>query len=205
MPIRARSSIATGLHLVEGRALVRLCRTVHHAHAQFTTPCSSQYTGRADAERRAAGRPAVLAHTQGEEIAVTTATIREQIPLEELASLPTFAFVTPSYSGDQIAFYWDKTGRFELYTMDLRTREVRQLTHGEAPKGLRAGLQWTRDDAAIIFVRDKDGDEQDNLFYLDRESGQVRQLNDDPRTQEYAGQVRPDHTRLSVMPNRAGQ
>ena len=53
---------------------------------------------------------------------MTTATRRKQIPLEELASLPTFAFVTPSYSGDQIAFYWDKTGRFELYTMDLRTR-----------------------------------------------------------------------------------
>jgi dipeptidyl aminopeptidase/acylaminoacyl peptidase len=136
---------------------------------------------------------------------VTTATRREQIPLEELASLPTFAFVTPSYSGDRLAFYWDRTGRFELYTMDLRTREVRQLTHGEAPKGLRAGIQWTRDDAAIIFARDKDGDEQNNLFYLDRESGQVRQLNDDPKTQEYAGQVHPDNTRMAVMSNRAGQ
>ncbi len=60
-----------------------------------------------------------------EENDVTTATRREQIPLEELASMPTFAFVTPSYAGDQIAFFWDKTWRFELYAMDLRTREVR--------------------------------------------------------------------------------
>ena len=33
--------------------------------------------------------------------------------------------------------------------MDLLTREVTQMTDGQAPKGLRAGMVWTRDDAAI--------------------------------------------------------
>lgn len=136
---------------------------------------------------------------------MVTATRREQIPIEELARLPSFAAVTPSYSGDKIAFYWDKTGRFELYVMDLHTREVTQATDGQAPKGLRAGIVWTRDDAAIVYARDKDGDEQNNLFLLDRESGQVRQLNDDPRTQEYPGAVHPDNGRMAVMSNRAGQ
>lgn len=136
---------------------------------------------------------------------MVTATRRGQIPIEELARLPSFAAITPSHSGDKIAFFWDKTGRFEIYTMDLRTREVRQMTDGQAPKGLRAGMVWTRDDAAIIFAKDKDGDEQNNLFLLDRESGQVRQLNDDPRTQEYAGDVHPDNNRMAVMSNRAGQ
>jgi dipeptidyl aminopeptidase/acylaminoacyl peptidase len=136
---------------------------------------------------------------------MTTATRRGQIPIEELARLPSFAFVTPSRAGDKIAFYWDKTGRFELYLLDLKTRETTQLTDGQAPKGLRAGLVWTRDDAAIVFARDKDGDEQNNLFLLDRESGEVRQLTDDPRTQEYAGDVHPDNGRMAVMSNRAGQ
>ncbi len=136
---------------------------------------------------------------------MTTATSRGRIPLEELASLPTFSFVTPSYSGDKIAFFWDKTGRFELYSMDLHTREVRQLTDGQAPKGLRAGFVWTRDDAALIYARDRDGDEQNNLFFLDLETGRVEQLNDDPHTQEYAGQVHPDNARLAVMSNRGGQ
>src|SRR4051794_13504344 len=136
---------------------------------------------------------------------MSTATRRQQIPIEELARLPSFAFVTPSHAGDKIAFYWDKTGRFELYLLDLKTRETTQLTDGQAPKGLRAGLTWTRDDAAIVFAKDKDGDEQNNLHLLDRESGEVRQLNDDPRTQEYAGDVHPDNGRMAVMSNRAGQ
>ena len=136
---------------------------------------------------------------------MSTATRRQQIPIEELARLPSFAFVTPSHAGDKIAFYWDTTGRFELYLLDLRTRETTQLTDGQAPKGLRAGLTWTRDDAAIIFAKDQDGDEQNNLFLLEREGGTIRQLTDDPRTQDLAGQVHPDNGRMAVMSNRAGQ
>jgi dipeptidyl aminopeptidase/acylaminoacyl peptidase len=136
---------------------------------------------------------------------MTTTARRGQIPLEELARLPTFAMVTPAHGGDKIAFYWDKTGRFELYLLDLRSRELTQLTDGQAPKGLRAGFVWTRDDAAIVFAKDRDGDEQNKLYLLDRESGDVRQLTDEPKTQEYAGDVHPDNGRLAVMSNRGGQ
>jgi dipeptidyl aminopeptidase/acylaminoacyl peptidase len=128
-----------------------------------------------------------------------------RIPLEELASLPTFAAVTPSWGRDRVAFYWDRTGRFELYTLDLRTRDLKQVTDGQAPRALRAGFVWTRDDREIVFARDRDGDEQNNLFKLDVETGAVVQLNDDPRTQEYAGEVHPDNALMAVMSNRAGQ
>lgn len=128
-----------------------------------------------------------------------------RIPLEELARLPSFAFVKPSWDKRKIAFYWDKTGRFELYVMDLQTREIRQLTDGQAPKGLRADFVWTRDDLEIIFAKDADGDEKNNLFKLEVETGQVVQLNDNPKTQEYAGQVHPDNTHMAVMSDRGGQ
>ncbi len=128
-----------------------------------------------------------------------------RIFLDELARLPKFAFVTPSYHRDRIAFYWDKTGRFELYTLDLTTRECKRHTDGQAPKGLRAGFSWTRDDRAIVFAKDKDGDEQNNLFWLELATGEIRQLNDDPKTQEYVGEVHPDNRRAAVMSNRAGQ
>lgn len=130
---------------------------------------------------------------------------QSRIPLEELAKLPSFAAVTPSWDGQKIAFYWDKTGRYELYTMDLDSRQVRQLTQGQAPRQLRAGFVWTRDDREIIFARDKDGDEQNNLFKLEVSSGAVIQMDDSPKTQEYAGEVHPDNRRMAVMSNRAGQ
>lgn len=128
-----------------------------------------------------------------------------RIPLQELASLPTFAGITPSHRGDQIAFYWDKTGRFELYLMDLRTRQVRQITDGQAPRGLRAGFVWTRDDAAIIYARDLDGDEQHNLHRVDLATRTFTQLTHDAHTQNVAAEVAPDNASLAVMSNRAGQ
>lgn len=131
--------------------------------------------------------------------------MNEAVPIEELAKLPKVAYVTPSHGRDKLAFYWDKTGRFEIYVMDLETRQTQRLTDGQAPRGLRAGLVWTRDDGAIIFAKDKDGDEQNNLFKLRLDSSEVTQLNDDPGSQEYAGEVSPDGHTLSVMSNRNGQ
>ena len=127
------------------------------------------------------------------------------IPLEELARLPKFAFVTASHDGDKVAFYYDITGHFELYRLDLETRDLEQLTHGEAPRGLRAGFSWTRDGQAIVFAKDREGDEHNDLHLLDLPSGKVVQLSNDPGTQEYAGEVHPDNRTLAVMSNRGGQ
>lgn len=132
-------------------------------------------------------------------------TAAQDIPLEELARLPKFGFVTPSHGRDKVAFYYDETGRFELYSLDLVTREMTQLTHGQAPRGLRAGFSWTRDGKAIVFAKDQDGDERNNLHLLAISSGKTVQLNDDPDTQEYAGEVAPDDRTLAVMSNRDGQ
>lgn len=128
-----------------------------------------------------------------------------KIPLEELARLPSMAFVTPSHDGQKVAFYYDQSGRFELYCLDLQTKELTQATHGQAPKHLRAGMVWTRNDREIIFAKDHNGDEQHNLFKLDLDSGKVVQMNHDPRSQEYPGPVHPDNTQMAVMSNRAGQ
>ena len=37
-----------------------------------------------------------------------------RIPLEELCRLPSFYLPLVSWRGDQVAFYWDRTGRIEL-------------------------------------------------------------------------------------------
>ena len=72
-----------------------------------------------------------------------------RIPLEELCRLPSFFLPVVSWKGDQVAFYWDKTGRLELHVLDLRTKHVRQVSHGETPRALRTGFTWTRDDLAM--------------------------------------------------------
>src|SRR5216683_3701476 len=99
-----------------------------------------------------------------------------RIPLEELCRLPTFSFPTLSWKRDRVAFYSDRSGRIELYVMDLATKRVRQVSHGEVPRTLRTGFTWDRRDAAIFFGRDEAGNEQHDLFRIDVATGAVTQL-----------------------------
>jgi dipeptidyl aminopeptidase/acylaminoacyl peptidase len=124
------------------------------------------------------------------------------IPLEELCRLPSFYLPIVSWKGDRLAFYWDRSGRIELYVMDLNTRAVRQVSHGEVPRAPKAGYCWSRDDRFIIFGKDRDGNEQNDLYRIDVESGAVAQLTDDPTAQEYPVEVSPDDAWLTVVTNK---
>jgi len=133
---------------------------------------------------------------------MTTTTRGGRIPLEELCRLPSFYIPTVAWKGDKVAFYWDRTGRVELYVMDLATREVRQLSHGEVPRALRAGFVWSRDDRAIVFGKDFEGNEQHDLYRIDVESGEVARITSDPTAQEYPIEFSPDNQWVAVMTNK---
>ncbi len=128
-----------------------------------------------------------------------------RIPIGELAHLPIRALVTTSHDGQKAAYFSNITGRIELYEMDLATRRETQITHGEAPRTIRANFVWSRDNESIIFVRDVRGDEQNNLFSVNLATHEVTQLNDDPTTQEYVVDVFHDGRSLLVQSNRNGQ
>lgn len=125
--------------------------------------------------------------------------------LGELARLPTQWLLTPSPDGRRVAFFSEESGRFELYTVDVNRRVKHQHTHGEAPDAIRAAFVWTPDSRSIIFAKDIRGNEQNNLYQVDLDTDRVRQLNDDPASQEYAGPVSPDGRILLMLSNRDDQ
>ena len=125
-----------------------------------------------------------------------------RIPLEELCRLPSFFLPLVSWKGDRVAFYWDKTGRMELWVMDLRTEQFRQVSHGEVPTALRAGFAWSRDDKSIVFAKDAAGNEQHDLYKIDVETSQVTQLTKDPMAQEYVVQFAPDDAWITALTNK---
>lgn len=130
---------------------------------------------------------------------------RGRIDLAELIRLPLIGMVKPNWQRNQVAYFSNQTGRNEIYTIDLQTREVRQVTNGEAPNAPRTGYCWSRDGSALIFGRDKAGDERNNLYRLDLGSGEVEQLNDDPESQEHPGEMAPDDRALLLSSDRNGQ
>lgn len=130
---------------------------------------------------------------------------RQPLPLEALARLSSVSYLSLDHAGRQLACYSDRTGRNELYVLDLASGATRQLSRGEIPRALRYGFVWSRDDATIVFARDHDGDEQHDLWAFDVASGACMQWTDTPRTQEYPVEFSPDGTTLSLICNRIGQ
>ncbi len=89
--------------------------------------------------------------------------------IEELARLPTLAHPTVGPAGEEIAVYYDTTGRNELHVLDTETGELEQWSDGEVPRNARWFLRWDAGGDRVYFHRDDGGDEQNDIYALSRE------------------------------------
>jgi dipeptidyl aminopeptidase/acylaminoacyl peptidase len=89
--------------------------------------------------------------------------------LEALASLPTFHHPIASPSGDEVALYYDVTGRNELHLLDAETGDRRQISDGDVPRNARWPVDWSADGDRVFFHLDDDGNEQNDVYAVDRE------------------------------------
>lgn len=101
--------------------------------------------------------------------------------LEEMSKISQTYCLVSNYSKDKAAFYWDKTGILELYVIDIKTKEIKQVSHGECPTQIAGEvpqLAWTRDSRNLVYA----GKGNRNLFKLNFETGKVDQIVDDPES-----------------------
>ncbi|SDQ64707.1 prolyl oligopeptidase family serine peptidase [Natronobacterium texcoconense] len=96
-------------------------------------------------------------------------------PLEELANLPTLAHPVVSPDGDEVACYYDITGRNELHVLDAETGDLEQWSDGEVPRNARWYLHWSADGDRVYFHRDEGGDEQNDVYAFTRD-GEVKSV-----------------------------
>lgn len=89
--------------------------------------------------------------------------------LEELASLPTFHHPTASPDGSEVALYYDASGRNELTLLDVDSGECRQVSDGEVPRDARWFIRWDADGKRVFFHLDNDGNEQNDIYAIDRD------------------------------------
>lgn len=87
--------------------------------------------------------------------------------LQELARLPTFHHPTVSPAGSQVAFYYDETGRNELYVLDVETGEKTRISDGDVPRNARWFPRWDADGNRVFFHQDEEGDEQNDIHAID--------------------------------------
>ncbi|MDS0277805.1 prolyl oligopeptidase family serine peptidase [Halomicroarcula sp. S1AR25-4] len=89
--------------------------------------------------------------------------------LEALASLPTLAHPTASPDGESVALYYDGTGRNELHVLDPDSGESEQWSDGEVPRNARWHVEWSADGERVFFHLDDAGDEQNDVYAIDRD------------------------------------
>ena len=93
----------------------------------------------------------------------------EEDVLEQLASLPTLAHPTVSPDGDEVAFYYDISGRNELHVLDVETGEMTKWSDGEVPRDARWFVEWGADGEEIYFHLDEGGNEQNDIYSISRD------------------------------------
>ncbi|WP_435125056.1 S9 family peptidase [Halobaculum sp. D14] len=89
--------------------------------------------------------------------------------LRALAELPTMAHPAPTPDGDEVALYYDIDGRNQLYLLDPDTGALEQWSDGQVPKDARHGFSWDADGDRVFFHRDEAGNEQNDLYVIDRD------------------------------------
>jgi dipeptidyl aminopeptidase/acylaminoacyl peptidase len=102
--------------------------------------------------------------------------------LEALASLPSFLHPTVSPDGDEIACYYDGTGRNELHVVDVDTGEMTQWSDGEVPRNARWFVEWAADGDRVFFHLDEGGNEQNDVYAIDRDGDVDRIVEMDGQT-----------------------
>ncbi len=89
--------------------------------------------------------------------------------LEALAGLPTMVHPTAAPDGDEVALYYDITGRNELHVLDVETGELAQWSDGEVPRNARWHVDWDEGGDRVYFHLDDAGDEQNDVYAVDRD------------------------------------
>ena len=130
--------------------------------------------------------------------------IPKPLPFDELLSLPTYSLPNLSYDKKKLAFYWDKTGRIELYTIDIASREIVKISDGQLPRAPRTGYAWDRKTEQIFFGKDVGGNEQNDIWVIDLE-GNAKALTETPKFQEHVVEVSHDNQWLTFLSTRSGQ
>jgi len=110
--------------------------------------------------------------------------------LEELASLPSFFHPKASPVGTRVAYYYDGTGRNELYILDIETGENHRVCNGEVPRDAKWGFQWDATGDRLYFPVDDAGNEQHDIHALSLDGDQETII--EPDGQAYLSEPSPD-------------
>lgn len=85
------------------------------------------------------------------------------------------SYPNPSPDGERVLFQSNRTGRFEIYVMNVDGGDLTQLTDRPGDNVIPV---WSRDGALIAFASSPDGNS--DIFLMNADGGEWRRLTDHP-------------------------
>ena len=102
--------------------------------------------------------------------------------IDDIAGAPyvdwSFGAIDLSPRADEVAFSWNKTGNFEIYSAPLERDKLFQLTDGTERS---VWPRWAPDGRSIAFLRDHGGDERWDIWIVSRDGEHERNLTQEPK------------------------
>ena len=129
-----------------------------------------------------------------------------RLSVEELAGVPYVDYVWGgidlSPDGSEVAFSWNRSGTFEIYSVPLDGERIFQLTDA---KERSVWPRWSPDARQLAFLRDRGGDERFDIWLVDRDGEHERNLTNEPGVMHRDIAWSPDGTKLVYTANAGGK
>ncbi|TMC46510.1 MAG: alpha/beta fold hydrolase [Chloroflexi bacterium] len=129
-----------------------------------------------------------------------------RLSVEELAGVPYVDYiwggVDLSPDGSEVAFSWNRSDTFEIYSAPLEGERIFQLTDA---KERSVWPRWSPDARQLAFLRDRGGDERFDIWLVDRDGEHERNLTNEPGVMHRDIAWSPDGAKLAYTANSGGK
>ena len=130
----------------------------------------------------------------------------QRLDAAQIGGVPSVDFfwggIDLSPDGSEVAFAWNRTGAYEIYTAPIASDQIIQLTESDTRS---VSPRWSPDGSQVAFLRDAVGTERLAIWVVDRDGVRERKLTGDDAAMHRDIEWSPDGRWIACVANLGGK